>query len=124
MDVKAAAEREESRKREIAATQLGEQRVSEATRTAQKEVARLEQHHAALLQVEQAKAAALVNAANERAREVQEAATKKEQEIRDSIKKFLEQKYSGKSSTIDFYQKILNLQNGFSRRQYLLRSSG
>ena len=36
--------------------------------------------------------------------------TKKEQEIRDSIKKFLEQKYSGKSSTIDFYQKILNLQ--------------
>ena len=46
MEAKAAAEREESRKREIAATQLGEQRVSEATSTAQKEVARLEQHHA------------------------------------------------------------------------------
>jgi len=80
MEAKAAAEREESRKREIAATQLGEQRVSEATSTAQKEVARLEQHHAALLQVEQEKAAALVAAANERAREVEAAATKRTQE--------------------------------------------
>ena len=84
MEAKAAADREESRKRELAAAQLGEHRVSELTRTSQSDIIRLQQQHAALLQVEQAKAAALVAAANERAREVQEAATKKEQAIQEA----------------------------------------
>jgi hypothetical protein len=81
MEAKAAADREESRKRELAAAQLGEHRVSEVTNTAQKDVSRLQQQHAERLQVEQEKAAALVAAANERAREVEAAATKRTQEI-------------------------------------------
>ena len=86
MEAKAAAEREESRKREIAATQLGELRVSEAARTSQKEVTQLQQTHAALLQLEQQKAAALVAAANESAREIDAAATKREQEMQEAAK--------------------------------------
>ena len=81
MEVKAASEREESRKREIATAQLGEQRVSEVTRTSQKEVTQLQQHHAALLHLEQQKAAALVAVANERARDIEAAAAKRTQEI-------------------------------------------
>ena len=86
MEAKAAADREESRKRELAAAQLAEHRVSELTKTSQSDIIRLQQQHAALLQVEQAKAAALVNAANERAREVEAAATKRTQEIQAAAK--------------------------------------
>ena len=84
MEAKAAAEKEESRKREIAAAQLGEQRVSELTRASQGDIIRLQQQHVTLLQVEQEKAAALVAVANVRAREIQETATKKEQEIQEA----------------------------------------
>ena len=84
MEAKAAAEREESRKREIAAAQLGEQRVSEANKTSQSDIMRLQQHHAELLQREQEKTAALVAAANEKAREIQEAATKEKQGIQEA----------------------------------------
>ncbi len=80
MEAKAAAEREESRRREIAAIQLGEHRVSEVTNTARKDESLLKQQHAERLQVEQEKAAALVAAANERAREAEAAATKRTQE--------------------------------------------
>ena len=57
MEAKAAAEREEFRKRELAATQLGEHRVSEVSRTSQSDLLRLQQQHAERLQVEQEKAA-------------------------------------------------------------------
>ncbi len=84
MEAKVAAEREEFRKREMAATQLGEHRESEVPRTSQSDMLLLQQLHTEHLQVEQEKAAALVTAANERARKVEAAAIKRTQEIQEA----------------------------------------
>ena len=97
---KTAAEREEFRKRELAATQLGEIRVSEVSRTSQSDLLRLQQQHAERLQVEQEKAAALVAAANERAREVEAAATKRAQEIQAAAKEREEQLRAAREKTL------------------------
>jgi hypothetical protein len=91
MEAKAAAEREESRKRELAAKQHWEHRVSEVTNSAQKDVSRLQQQHAERLQVEQEKAAALVAAANEKAREAQAARDKAVQDAFEDKNKRIEQ---------------------------------
>ena len=91
MEAKAAADREESRKRELAAAQLGEHHVSELTRASQSDIIRLQQQHAERLQVEQEKAAALVAAANEKAREAQAARDKAVQDTSEVQNKRIEQ---------------------------------
>ena len=91
MEAKAAADREESRKRELAAAELGEHRVSEVSRTSQSEMMRLDKQHAERLQVEQEKAAALVAAANEKAREAQETANAREKQLQEARDKAVQE---------------------------------
>ena len=101
MEAKAAAEREEFRKRELAATKLGEHRVSEVSRTSQSDLLRLQQQHAERLQVEQEKAVALVAAATERAREVEAAAKEREEQLRAAREKTLQDTFDDKNKRIE-----------------------